>query len=356
MRAMAFHTGVLRFLAERDRMADVTDVSTVSGASLLIGFIFARANMAWPTSEVFLKEVQPAIRHLLTTQDLQGTAIGHLLFSPRNWRFLFSRANVVAQVIHQNWKITQTLTALPATPVWSINGTTAETGKRFRFKQDDFGDYELGYAQARDFPIASAMAVSAAFPIGIGPLTIDARKYCWMKRPSWDANPGSARPVAAPFKRLHIYDGGVYDNLGLEPLYDLGKQTLKGNFRILASDAGAPLMRGFNLGALNPFRIKRLMDVVTDQNRSLRVRAFVEFLQRGNPGAYLGIGVSPLKTVAASAPVKGASSKWLSENDISMARQYPTNLRIMDAAVFDLLERHGYETALSTEMAFPYLP
>lgn len=352
---MAFHTGVLRFLAEQNKMAAVTHVSTVSGGSLLVGVIFAKSNMTWPTSTAFLTEIHPAIRHLLTTQDLQTAAIARLLFRPMNWRFLFSRANIVAQVIHEDWKIRQTLYDLPTAPVWSINGTTAETGKRFRFKQCDFGDYEIGYAQARGFPIASAMAVSAAFPVGIGPLAIDTRKYLWMKRPAWDASPALAKPVTPPYKHLHIYDGGVYDNLGLEPLYDLGKQTLKGNFRILASDAGAPLVRGFNLGALNPFRFKRLMDVVTDQNRSLRVRAFVEFLQCGHPGAYFGIGSSPVKQLARNAIPISSSREWLSEKEIANARNYPTNLRTMDACVFDLLERHGYETALSTELAYPYL-
>ena len=64
------------------------------------------------------------------------------------------------------------LADLPEVPVWSINGTTAETGRRFRFKRTAVGDYELGYAEAAKFKVADTMAISAAFPGLIGPFVI----------------------------------------------------------------------------------------------------------------------------------------------------------------------------------------
>jgi NTE family protein len=110
------------------------------------------------------------------------------------------------------------LVDLPISPEWSINGTTAETGKRFRFKRHDLGDYILGYAPSQDFPLAEAMAVSAAFPGGIGPLVIDTDDYEWKKRP-WSGGLDSIQTVTLPYSHLHLYDGGVYDNLGLEPFF-----------------------------------------------------------------------------------------------------------------------------------------
>src|SRR5438128_4448598 len=98
-----------------------------------------------------------------------------------NWRYILSRANVLSRAIEICWNIHGTLGNLPHKPIWSINGTTAETGRRFRFKLDRFGDYELGYAGASNFKISEAMAVSAALPGAIGPLVIRADEFQWKR-------------------------------------------------------------------------------------------------------------------------------------------------------------------------------
>lgn len=356
VRAMAFHCGVLRYLAEQGKLEKVSEISTVSGGSLLVGLVFARSDMVWPSSHSYLAKVLPLVRQSLTTYDLQTAATLRLLGWPPNWRYMFSRANVFAQTIASCWKIRQCLADLPKSPVWSINGTTAETGKRFRFKGTDFGDYELGYASAEHFPLASAMAVSAAFPVGIGPLAIDSRKHKWAKRPEWNSTVSLPAPVILPYQRLHIYDGGVYDNLGLEPFFDAGRQTSKGSFSILASDAGMPLGRGFDYGALNPIRLGRLMDIVTDQTRSLRIRTFAEYLIQGGRGAYLQIGAPGERIIGQSGkPLPQGMDLKIAATQAEQARTYPTNLKVLHPDVFDLLERHGYEVAMANQAANPYL-
>ncbi len=88
------------------------------------------------------------------------------------------------------------------------------------------------------------MAVSAALPGVIGPLAIEVDEFEWKKRSSWNAAAESERPILLPYRRLHIYDGGLYDNLALEPLMDPGSQRLKSGIDYLVcSDAGAPLSR-----------------------------------------------------------------------------------------------------------------
>ncbi len=356
VRAMAFHAGALRYLAEQGKLESVSDISTVSGGSLLVGLVFARSAMAWPTSHDYLTKTLPQVRQTLTEHDLQMAATARLFGWAPNWRFLLSRANVFAQSIDATWKIKHSLDELPVHPVWSINGTTAETGKRFRFKGMDFGDYELGYADARGFPLASAMAVSAAFPVGIGPLAINVRTHNWLKRPTWGAAGSEAISVVPPYKKIHIYDGGVYDNLGLEPFYDAGKQESKGNFSIVASDAGMPLRRGFNLGAISPLRFARLMDIVTDQTRSLRIRGFAEFLIRGGSGAYLQIGAAGQAIIKKSGkPLPEGIDQWIDGPQANAAKLYPTNLHQMSPEAFDLLERHGYEVAMANQVAYRYL-
>lgn len=352
---MAFHAGILRFLAEQRKFEAISEISTVSGASLLVGLIFARSNMIWPSSSAYLSEVLPKVRRTLTCDDLQATATARLLFWPPNWRFMLSRANVVAQTIASTWKIRSALADLPARPVWSINGTTAETGKRFRFKGTDFGDYELGYASSARFPLAAAMAVSAAFPVGIGPLAIRTRDHAWMKRP-WGAKNSAAKATKLAYNRIHIYDGGVYDNLGLEPFYDAGKGASKVAHRIIVSDAGRPLERGFNLPALHPFRVRRLMDVMSDQTRSLRVRGFVEYLRRGGLGAYLQIGMYGPQVLAGGTPPVSSEVDWRIDSAAAdQLRCYPTDLSAIEPGMFDLIERHGYEVALANQLTYGYL-
>jgi len=354
---MAFHAGALRFLAEKGALESVSHVSTVSGGSLLVGLIYKHADMKWPSSKTYLASTLPAIRTTLTTIDLQQRAICRLLFKPTNWRFVLSRANIIAEAIARDWGIGDSLKQIPEAPEWSINGTTAETGRRFRFKGTRIGDYELGYASAPDFPLASAVAVSAAFPFGIGPLALSTPAYAWGKRPAWGAPETDTVPISLGYDKLHVYDGGVYDNLGLEPLLDISSRKPRVPGKILVSDAGAPLPRGFGLASLSPSRAKRLFGILMDQTRSLRVRVFASYLQ-ANPdaGAYFQIGSNAAERLGqySSEPVGGI--RWMDHSEIRIASGYPTDLKMLTTEMFDLLSRHGYETALWNQHAFHFLP
>ncbi len=350
-RAMAFHVGVLRYLAECGLLQRITHISSVSGGSLLTGLIFKSTGWAWPDDGRFLEVTAPFIRSALTESGLAAQMMWSLC-RPRNWRYLLSRANILADAIGDLWSIDACLADLPEQPVWSVNATTSETGRRFRFKQSGVGDYTLGYARAAEFKIAEAMAVSAAYPGVFGPFAIDALRYEWRKREAWDL-PKDAEPVVEPpFAALHLYDGGIYDNLGTEPLFDSGKQCAKeGADFILVSDAGAPL------GQTAPswirlFRLKRVADIMGEQTRALRVRSFANFLVN-NPeaGAYLQLGAdaeSRLKTYRSHNPAMAdllLAQSWTSTADLARAAWYKTTLRRMNPADFELLTRHGYETA-----------
>jgi len=139
IRAMVFHLGVMRHLAERGHLESVEKISTVSGGSLLVGLLLQQNEMRWPTSEQFLSNSLPALRESLCARSLQWGAARQLL-NPLNWRFFLSRANLLALALRHEWNVREALSDLPETPEWSINGTTAESGKRFRFKRRDIGD------------------------------------------------------------------------------------------------------------------------------------------------------------------------------------------------------------------------
>lgn len=331
IRAMIFHLGVLRHLAENGALETISRVSTVSGGSLLLGLVFKECGYVWPSSDQFLSQVYPTLRRHLCAKSLQWGAARQLV-RPSNWRYLLSRSNLLAKALQHEWGVTAELSKLPGAPEWSINGTTAETGKRFRFKRDSVGDYMLGYSAPGDFPLADALAVSAAFPGGFGPLSFEAASFQWKKRPAWDAPLESAADVDVGYRRLHLYDGGVYDNLGLEPFFDAGRGIPKPEIEfILVSDAGAPLQPGFPRFSINPWRLKRVADITSDQSRALRVRAFMSYIgQSPDKGAYVYIGM-PADAVHR---IEGAEPAG-----------FPTTLRRVTEVQFDSIAGHGHAIA-----------
>ncbi|WP_191487707.1 patatin-like phospholipase family protein [Pseudomonas sp. FEN] len=342
VRAMVFHLGVLKYLAEQQALEQVTQISTVSGGSLLVGLMLQENHGQWPDSTTFLLRIYPALQTRLCSRSLLWSALRQLL-NPLNWRFLLSRANLLALALQNEWGVTALLPEIGAKPDWSINGTTAENGKRFRFKRGNMGDYSIGYAATNGFPLAQALAVSAAFPGGIGPLSLKTRRFKWMQR-QWEAPLNSAVEVRPPFRKLRLYDGGVYDNLGLEPLFDAATgQTKRYAYPIIVSDAGAPLKPGFDAGVLSPWRLKRLADIMSDQTRALRGRTFVEYLKKApGRGAYLSTASSLVE------PTKGS--------DAAFAADFPTTLNRLQAEVFERIARHGYAVARATDRQYPLLP
>jgi NTE family protein len=337
IRAMVFHLGVLRFLAENDALERVSHISTVSGGSLVLGLLLQNNQMQWPTSSQYLESSLPSIRERLCTQSLMGGMLRQLK-SPRNWFFLFSRANLLAYALRDEWGVTMNLSELPIKPEWSINGTTAETGKRFRFKNKDLGDYVLGYAPSHGFPLAKALAVSAAFPGGIGPLVIAADQLEWKKR-AWDEPIENTKKVPPKYPKIHLYDGGVYDNLGLEPFFDAGKGVVKTTLPeetiIMVSDAGAPLIQGFSFARLNPWRMMRVADIISDQSRSLRIRTFINYLKQDKVrGAYFYIGERVSDDIPCSSAV--------------FASNFPTTLRKLTKSEFEKIIDHGYRVSEKT--------
>lgn len=180
--------------------------------------------------------------------------------------------------------------------------------------------------------------MSAAFPIGFGPLALRADAFTWKKR-TWDAPKGSEQVVDVGFKRLHLYDGGLYDNLGVEPFFHPGKQQPKNaGDCIVVSDAGAPLPAGLRSGPLNPFRIKRMMEIMSEQSRALRIRAFTNYLQM-NPGA----GVQLL----IGTPVWGPEC-----SEARFARSFPTSLKRLSRADFERLAGYGFAVSKDAAVRF----
>jgi len=91
-------------------------------------------------------------------------------------------------------------------------------------------------------------------------------------------------------KYIHLWNGGVYDNLGVEALFKPSGKKFRDEYDFLiVSDAS----KGTKVEkpSLLHRRALRLVNIATDQVRSLRARSIVNhFIEQPNSGVYLKIG------------------------------------------------------------------
>ncbi|MFH1748437.1 MAG: patatin-like phospholipase family protein [Planctomycetota bacterium] len=349
IRAAVFHLGVLERLARQNLLEHVTFLSTVSGGSLAIGLVLTKSGNQWPLSTKCREETVPMIRSTLTTKRLQAAYVLRVIVAP--WQLLRGRANVLGTAIASMWGVSADIAALPPSPRWIINATCYETGKNWRFERRRMGDYIANYVLAPRFPLADALAVSAAVPGAIGPLVLRCGEFKWHAYPK-DRHT-DPQPVAPSFAKLHLWDGGVYDNSGLEALYKPHSGFRENIDFLVVSDASALVGEARHSRWTWPMR---LINITMDQVRGLRARMVVDHLQ-SNPGtgAYLQIGNTPEQIYRkANVTVPPDCTRYAERQaaDAQAAAAFPTTLQRLSATEFEQLFRHGYEVADATLNAY----
>ena len=175
-----------------------------------------------------------------------------------------------------------TLQDLPdeaAAPRFLLYATSLQTGVSVRMCRAFLRDYTVGKWPHPAIPLAVAVAASSAFPPFLSPVNLDGRAGGWL-RERGNHHAGDPRYTG----RLRLTDGGVYDNMGLEAVWNR-YQT------VLVSDAGArfdadpsPWTDWFSTS-------RRAFAVAVEQARSLRRRWLVREYRSGRlAGAYWSIG------------------------------------------------------------------
>ena len=349
IRATIFHLGVLKWLAENNLLENISRISTVSGESLCVGLIFSHGGSKWPTSAEYLNTVLPRIQQVLLEKDIQKIALQKLVMSPWWWN---KKVNLMSKMMNKHWGVSGKISELNENPKWYINCTTYETGKRFRFTQANMGDYQLGYVEKPDIPVADAICSSAGFPVLIGPYKMDTSLYAWMP------SAYSKRLFQKPERYIHLWDGGVYDNLGLESVYkpDGGGTLSEDMDYLIVSNASGGLGYEQRRSELSGKNLMRLLGISMDQVSALRNRSVMDYIKRTGNGMYLNIGNS----AALIAEAAGASSalkaqleaQCLLENEALKVKHYPTTLSKPPEVDFELILRHGYEVAKCTDTCY----
>ena len=344
MRAAGFHCGVLHRLAMDGLLERTTFVSTVSGGSLFTGLILCQNDHRWPSSEEFLARVLPQVTKCLTTATLQWSYVWRAFAVP--WRLAQGRARILSRQLEAQWGISGSLQDLPSAPRWIINATCYETGKNWRFSQPRMGDYLTQYVLKPDVPIADAIAASAAVPGLIGPLIICSDRYCWHRFEG-----EQLVSTSTPAKRYELWDGGVYDNLGVEPLFKPNGGFRDGFDLLVVSDASAPVAltpRTLSRVLRPTSRVLRLVEIACDQVRGLRSRALVaEFERTEDTGVYFRMG-NTVEQIYAAVGRTVPPGYHLRPDEASRSGTFPTTLRRLTQSEFKCIQRHGFEVADAT--------
>lgn len=355
-RAVVFHLGVLLRLARQGLLENVARISTVSGGSLVAALIFSRSALVWPSSEQFRHEVYPALRSLLTTTDL--FSLSAVSRHASQWTLVpFDRGRIVADLLKIRWGVFGKLQDLPDSPVWLINTTCIESGKNWRFSKFEMGDWKFGRHYSPPFSISEAAAASAAVPYVIGALTFRLPADGW-----FETDPATSEPRERKFpprEKIRLWDGGAYENLGIEPLYKPDRRMIKCD-EIFVSDASGPLASigecprraGLLSGNL---KSPRLFDIASDQIRGLRSRLFVDALTSKRARGVLIRITNSVRDIDIKAGRTRQDSEYQdfqSDEAVSLASKHPTNLSALTTETFDLVARHGFECADATFTAY----
>ena len=241
-RATAFHLGVFRKLHEMGMLWKLDLLSCVSGGSIAGAFLACH----WGDDSC-LDRLEEYLR---TTSIAVSSAVAGIL-NPFE-----SRLEKLAKTYDRDLYHGKTLGQLSGGPRLYLNATNVATGNFFFFvtgegKDVVMGEHELGTGDATDFPVSTAVAASSAFPPVFPPLKLERSDY---DVPDVDY--------------VTLTDGGVYDNLGANPLFR-DRNDLD---YALVSDGGKPFEIDERPTGQGSIVIKESIGILMEQVRGLQLK------------------------------------------------------------------------------------
>ena len=246
-RAALFHLGALRRLNELGVLSRVDTISSVSGGSIVAAHVMERVR-PWPAPGSSFPNWESAVAQPFrdfTARDLRTGAVVRRIASR-------SRPGAAAEALAARYAAltNRTLPELPERPRFVFCATDMAFGVNWVFERTRMGDYRAGYkAPPPDWPVARAVAASSCFPPVFDPLPLGLAPR--------DLTGGDVAPSAERDKLvrgLRLTDGGVYDNMGLEPVW-------KDHAAVFVSDGGATF--DYGVGQNELARLLRYSTIIT---------------------------------------------------------------------------------------------
>jgi NTE family protein len=352
-RATLFHLGALRRLNELGLLAEVDCFVSVSGGSIANGVLATRweglAADGFRTDGFDRLVAEPL--ESFCGRDLRTGVLFWARANPLRWpRLMGGRRSVtdfLAKAYAERLGLGVTLDSFSSPKRFVFCATNLETGANWEFEahrgEGRMGDYRTGYAPSGAVTVAQAVAASSALPSAFPPLVLT------FPGPSPFRGGSSELPEEAR-REVPLTDGGVYDNLGLEPVWKTSRL-------LLASDAGSPFTLEDDPGKGLVARLRRSFDVVSSQSQAIRKRWLINMFVGGvMQGAYWGIGSD-----FASYGLEGAQGYRSTEREL--LEKVRTDLDAFTEAEIGCLENHGYALAdtacrrwLAAELPAPEVP
>jgi NTE family protein len=283
-RAALFHAGAIRRLNELGVLSQVRTISSVSGGSITSGLLatvwtrLERDGDRFTNLEALFE--QP-LRAFCGRNIRNGPLLWRRL-NPASWpRLLSSSFSATDFLVSEYQRLLGTvrLSALPTHPRFVFCAANLQTGVSFELSARSIGDYVLGYSEPGQLTLAEAVAASSSFPFAFPPLVraVDVDAFTG----------GDGKAMAGGFRpgpRVALTDGGVYDNMGLEPAW-------KTHATVLVSDGGTPFEIQARTRTWLVPRLQRSFQVVANQALAVRKRWLISAYLRGvYGGAYWGLG------------------------------------------------------------------
>lgn len=342
-RATLFHLGAVRRLHEVGLLARLDAISSVSGGSVFAAVLADLAIERGWRERLALDDYEQLAERVraVTATDLR--TVPFLRHVAWNWIEPRPRVRELERLLARHVSARR-IDELPRSPRFVLCATDLTHGASWEFARDRVGSYQAGYVRdATGWPLARAVAASACFPPVFGPLPIgSAARLRGGHAPRGGAS-GPSGSAAPP--RVALSDGGVYDNLGFEPVW-------KSHDCLLVSDGGATF--DFQASSNPVRRLLRYTSVATNQVRALRYRMLHE---RFSDGHAQGATWSLRAAVPAGQP---GYPPRLRERLIEAIR---TDLDRFTAAEQRILENHGYcvaaarlDAAALTGLSLPPAP
>ena len=337
-RAALFHAGALRRLNEAGLLNRARTFSSVSGGSISNALLAK----VWPQLQADGSGVFTNFATLFE-QPLQAFCArdirtGPLLWkrlNPLNWPKLasatFSAIDFLVEEYRQHLVGSLTLAQLPRAPRFVFCAANLETGVNFEFSAERMGDYVLGYtvpaSPVGTTLLAEAVAASSAFPL-FPPLVRD------FPAATFHGGDAKALPTGIQLSgRVKLTDGGVYDNMGLEPAWKTHRQ-------VLVSDGGKPFSVVARAGVSLVPRLARAYQVIANQSEALRKRWLIaSYLNGVYQGAYWGLGTDKEEYVA---PPSVPSLPGYTGKVLDVLREVRTDLDRFRPGEQSVLMNHGW--------------
>jgi len=296
-RAAAFSFGVIEELHEsvihwngsnRRLLHEVDLVSSVSGGSITAAYWAAHGQ------EKLLREYPVQFLDHHVKRDL----LLRFLSPVTNLRLLgqkFERVDVMAEYMDDQLFNEKTFADIRGNkPFFLINATDISSGTRFGFTQEHFDQL---CSNLDTYSLSRAVAASSAVPGASSPVTLrnHDENYCKeVRKPKWvssvlDSEDGANSPSLPQLRRaravrnyrdktkidwVHLFDGGVADNLGLRGIYDVA-------FAADRDCTDAEMQRVRNLRGIVVIVVDAMLDLTHEADRKINGPTFRDSLAAG---------------------------------------------------------------------------